>query len=816
MFSDKNVRSKTARSKNGPQSQISSSQISRSRIGRTLIILLQIFLLCIGLLNPLAALPPGLAAMGDDFQALRYNPAALSQGAATGVALGVDYTRLSDESFGLTSVDLFLNSDVYAHNFHLDLSSGILRQRLGVALPIGDFFSLGAAAEFEGMMFEEMDIAASFLLRPIPYLSIGAQGGFESFQDPYIDFSLALRPFTEHVTLGIGSRFDGQIYLPQLLAVIEPVNGIRIDGGYNFHDNSWHVGLSISASILRIGSDVKVRDTFNGGSSYLHLSPNSFDSIITEPPARFVEYKIGRVVDQRRIASGTILASLLASLDSSQELLKTLHEIRALCADPAVTGIVFKESNIQTTLTNYEELRQAFSQCKEEEKSIIFYASSYGNMGYAFAASIADEIYLHRGGRIGLVGYAFILPYVKDFLDELGVEVRVYQSHPGKTVGDTFARQSMSQNAREQYELLLDDYYQLLTEMLSERDLALPTREVIDGGPYLNSEYALEIGLVDGLMYEDEFDTYLKEEYQLPIPRQGGNRVPRAWPDATLTDVALIYAAGRINDGLSIRGLQVGDESIIPAIERAAAADSIAAIVLRIDSPGGSAMASDNIARALAKAAEKKPLLVWMGSAAASGGYFIASPGDSIIASPVTLTGSIGVLAQAPNLKGLSDNLGITWDGVKGSPSADSAGLGGLFRYPTAEEEERVQEMVDGFYEAFVNDVAAYRGADPSDIDDVAQGRVWSGSTALELGLVDKLGGYTVLMEELQNRIGSERIRLIPFEHGDRDLIGEFLFLLTNAALPGLDLTELGAVEELLKHEIQMLYLMPWTVDPQK
>ena len=474
---------------------------------------------------------------------------------------------------------------------------------------------------------------------------------------------------------------------------------------------------------------------------------------------------------------------------------------------------MFKESAIQTTPSNYEELRQAFSQCKAEEKRIIFYGSNYGNLGYAFAASIADEIYIHEGGRVGLSGYAFMLPYIKGLLDELGVEVHVYQSHPGKSAGDSFVSQGMSDAAREQYELILEDYYRLIREMVSRRTLAIPTEEAIDGGPYLNAEEALRIGLVDGLMYEDEFDDYLAENYQVPVPYLDGMRVPRAWPDASLSRVALIYATGRIRDGVTSRGVQIGDASIIPAIERAAADAGIQAILLRIDSPGGSAVASDNIARALAKAAGKKPLLVWMGSTAASGGYYIASPGDIIIASPVTITGSIGVLAQVPNFAGLSENLGITWDGVKSSPSADSESLSSIFRQPTEEEQERIQGSVSRFYDIFVERVAGYRGADPADIDAVAQGRVWSGSHAYNIELVDRIGGYTEVMEELGELLDTDRIRLVPFEHGYINPLADLLSLIAGSVLPGLDLPGLETLDILLKREIQMLYLMPWTVE---
>ena len=236
--------------------------------------------------------------------------------------------------------------------------------------------------------------------------------------------------------------------------------------------------------------------------------------------------------------------------------------------------------------------------------------------------------------------------------------------------------------------------------MIADRPLARSPQETIDQGPYLSAHRALEAGLVDGLLYEHEFDDYLRENYDygaLTTPRSGA-RIERRWPDLSQRRVALIHATGSIVQGQSRRGDEIGDISIIETIDRAAQSAEVAAIVLRVESGGGSAVASESIAQAVARAAQEKPVVVWMGGVAASGGYYIAAPAHAIIAPSTTLTGSIGVVALVPTIVGLSENLGITWDGVRGSPSADFAHPG---REASETERSRLNNLIDNLYDHF-------------------------------------------------------------------------------------------------------------------
>ena len=756
--------------------------------------------LVLGMTWPLDALPPGLAAITDDFQAVRYNPAALPQERAGGVALALNYgTQFPDSLSG----DIFLNGDRAGYQLHIGES---IQQRLGFGIPLVDWLALGGGLTLDDLQFSELDISLSLLVRPWEYLSIGAQATLESFRQPRVDFSLGLRPFTERITIGVGSNYyNQQIALPTILAQIEPADGLRIDGGFNIEDSSWHIALSVALSSARVGSEARVSNgtSFAGGGLWAHIASRNFASIIDSPPGRLVEYHIGALTDQRNFAPD----SLLVSFDPRRELRETLEEIVHLCADPGVRGIVFRKESVFTTLANFEELRQAFNQCKREQKSIIFYHTSYGNINYAFAASIADKIYLHPAGSVGLRGLATIRPYLRELLDEVGIEVTAYRSHPSKSFGSIYTEREMSESERQQIARLYQDYYALLQEMVGQREshLIMSPQETIDAGPYLSAERALANGLVDELLYEDEFERYLEENYDMSplVPIVRGVQMPRQWPNPTTPHVALIYANGGIVNGESIRGEQIGDDSIIATIERAAEDPDIAAIVLRIDSGGGAAQASESIARALSHAAEQKPVIAWMGGIAASGGYYIAAPASTIIASPVTLTGSIGVVALLPTIVGLSEKLGIEWDGVRGSPSAD---FGNPVRPASESEQARLQNLIDTLYGRFVGQVANYRGQEASAIEAVAQGQIWSGTASLEQELVDQLGGYQEVREELKRQLGSSEFELIPFEHGEQGLLRDIGFLVESR----LQLPLPPELEQILRGEIEALFITPW------
>ncbi len=774
------------------------NSISLHKIGARAGVLLGMLLLIAPL--SLEALPPTLSAISDDFQALQYNPAALTQKRAAGVAAAINYGTQFPDSL---SADLFLNGDNVAYQLHL---GSPVRQRLGVGLPLGDFFAVGAALELEELNFSALDIAGSLLVRPWRYISLGTQVTLESLRNPEIEFSLGLRPFTERVTIGVGSRYaNGQVALPTIVAQIEPVDGIRIDGGFDIQDSSWHIALSVAFSNIRTGSEVRVDNgsSFAGGGLWSHIATRNFPSIIDNPPGRFIEYSVGEIVDQRNFAP----TSLLAGFDPRQELVEVLQEIEGICNDPWVRGVVFRKENIITNLANFEELRQAFSRCKSQQKPIIFYHTTYGNVNYAFAAAIADHIFLHPTGAVGLRGLASIRPYLKELLDNIGVEVTAYRSHPTKSFGSIYTASEMGEGERQQIARLFSDYYQLIEEMIDQRksQLTVETRVAIDDGPYLRAERAREVGLVDGLLYEDEFDAFLKENYDYSVLRsfRRAPTIPRQWPDASERQVALIYASGAIVNGQSIRGRQIGDDSIIAAIERASNDGAMAAILLRINSGGGAALASESIARALSEAAQRKPVIVWMGSVAASGGYYIAAPANVIIASPVSLSGSIGVVALAPTIVGLSDTLGIEWDGVRGSPSADFAHPG---RAATAVEQERLQALINRLYQRFVEQVAEYRNAEEVQIDAVAQGLIWSGRAAQQRGLVDTLGGYPEVLEELQRQVGSQHLRLVPFEHSEWGLLRDIGYLVTSYFEPELP----PELEALLRGEIEALFITPW------
>jgi protease-4 len=353
-------------------------------------------------------------------------------------------------------------------------------------------------------------------------------------------------------------------------------------------------------------------------------------------------------------------------------------------------------------------------------------------------------------------GFATILAFFKDAFDKLDVEPQLVRAGKFKSAGEPFIRSDLSDPNRRQIEALLSTVNEHFLGAIAEsRGLSADALDrLATEDALLRADEALDEGLIDGLKYQDEMRSLLRSRLDLPngtdvstIPVDRYRRVPASEANLSPTGtgtVAVIYGQGNIVVGDPSQGpfgnnAQVmGSTPIIEALNQARTSTSTKAVVLRIDSPGGSAAASEAIWRAVERTAQEKPLYVSMGGVAASGGYYVAAPADTIVANATTTTGSIGVFGLLLNAEGLlEDRLGITFDGVTTSPYAD------LYTptKPLSPNERRLLgESIDSVYDTFLQRVADGRDMDTSAVHDIAQGRVWSGADAKEVGLVDTLG----------------------------------------------------------------------------
>jgi protease-4 len=404
-----------------------------------------------------------------------------------------------------------------------------------------------------------------------------------------------------------------------------------------------------------------------------------------------------------------------------------------------------------------EEIRDAIADFRSSGKEAYAYMEYATDKEY-YIASACDKIYLAPPGELFINGLAADVMFFRGSLDKLGIYPDMVQMGKYKTAVETFTRKDMSDANREFMNSWLDDQYNRYVDAIAKArgKSAEDVRKIIDDAPY-SSAKSKELGLVDGVAYRDELEKELKsklgykESEQLSWVRESSyNEVePESLGLNEGEKIAVIYATGEIGSGKSENSPggneSIGSDTLTKALNDARDDKSIKAIVIRVDSPGGSGLASDIIWHAVESAKAKKPVVISMGDVAASGGYYIAAGANKIIAQPSTITGSIGVFAGKPVIKGFYDWLGITNEYLLRGKQA------GMFRESekfTPEERAKFEELVRRMYwEDFVPKVAKGRNKTPEYVDSVAQGRVWTGAQGKERGLVDEFGGLDRAIE---------------------------------------------------------------------
>lgn len=424
-----------------------------------------------------------------------------------------------------------------------------------------------------------------------------------------------------------------------------------------------------------------------------------------------------------------------------------LERIRKAGEDPAVRGIVLHLDDSPLSMAQVQELRALIQQARDAGKTVVAYMDRASSNGAYLLASAADKVFLHPAGEVELVGMAAELTFFRGALDLVGVEPEVVRRAEYKSAYESFTNTESSPANREQMDALLDDLYeQMVAGVAASRAKTVEqVRELVDSGPFTAAE-AEKAGLVDGLLYPDELEARLEglipkyfdldEEYAA-MDGMDGWRSP--W------EVAVVYVAGVINSGDSQSpGLlggerTAGSDTIVRQLDQAREDDSVKAVVLRVDSPGGSAFASDEIWRAVDRLGKEKPVVVSMGGVAASGGYYVAAGATAIYAEPATITGSIGVIGGKFNVEELYGKLGIQYEEYRRGRNAN---LYTISRPWDAEEHATVDRMVAETYRQFKEKVEQGREMDAAKVEELARGRVWSGEDALANGLVDELGGF--------------------------------------------------------------------------
>ena len=447
-----------------------------------------------------------------------------------------------------------------------------------------------------------------------------------------------------------------------------------------------------------------------------------------------------------------------------------LNNIKAAATDPNISGIFLELSTIGTSSANIEEIRNELVEFKKSGKFIVSYAETYSQSAY-YLASVANEIYMFPDGILDIHGMASQNMFYKHLFDKLDIEMQIIrpENNKFKSAVEPYFLDKMSDANREQNTVLLNSIWNKISNDISiSREIDINTINTLadDLTLMFESEAALKYNFIDGLMYRDEIIAKLQQNLNLSNDKKlnliKNTQYAKVRPELYNGEdkIGIVYAEGQIIDGEG-DDTTIGGESLSKAIRAARNDKKVKAIVMRVNSPGGSAMASEVIRREVELAAKEKPVIVSMGNYAASGGYWISSSSDYIFADPNTLTGSIGVFGTVPNLKGfMNDKLGLTFDEVKTNENSD---FGSLTKPLSPYQLKMMKKHVTETYDDFITLVSETRNLSKTFVDSIAQGRVWSGSDAIELGLVDELGGIEQAIAYAAEKAGLESYSIKEF-----------------------------------------------------
>jgi len=444
-----------------------------------------------------------------------------------------------------------------------------------------------------------------------------------------------------------------------------------------------------------------------------------------------------------------------------------LEHIKEAKTDSRIKGVYVDVSAIQGGFASIEEIRNALLDFKKSGKFIIAYSEVYTKGAY-YLASVADKIYVNPEGMVDFKGFSTEIMFFKGALEKLDIDAQVIKVGTFKSAVEPYISDKISKPNREQITSFLGSMYtHFLTNIAISRKIPVDSLSAIANTAAVQTATdAVKFRLVDGVKYKDEVLTELKSLCGIAQKKELrsvsiSDYTPQTkeLSKASADRIAVVYAVGEIVSGEG-DDETMGSENISRAIRTARLDDKVKALVLRINSPGGSSLASDVIWREIELTKKVKPVIVSMGDVAASGGYYIACAADSIFAQPNTITGSIGVFAIIPNMKKFFNNkLGITFDEVKTGKFSEIS----ITRPLSDDERLLLQAEVNNIYKTFTQKVANGRHKTPEFIDKIGQGRVWTGAEAIKIGLVDRLGNIDDAVKSAAKKAGLKEYKLVDY-----------------------------------------------------
>ncbi len=659
--------------------------------------------------------------------------------------------------------------------------------------------------------------------RPKRFLSMGITGEWKEsviwtfIRDnkivvPYLRGGVAVRPFTDRFTLFCdgGYDFDAQDSfdidsLDYSYGIgIEPIDGVILSIKSN-RDFDISAGLEISFGNAKIGGSgtrLEENEEYRGTAAVL-TSLEPYPTFIPKGK-KLVELTLEGSYPEIEEGMRWKWLTIKKRKAPFYELLKKIDDIKER-EDAYGVFVNFKPTLL--SISQIEEIRNGLLDLKRKGKK-VFIARDYYGFGSYWLASCADKIILTPTGSVEMQGIRAKMIYLKGTMEKLGISADIERIGKYKSAAEPFERKDMSEEDKEQTTQYLDDLYKPFVRGIAKgRNMSEEKVEnLINNGVFFNSDAALDLELVDILAHSCELDSVLKNLTGKKVKRVQAEKflknkeVKREWREPDKKKIALIIAEGSILTGKSgkdpIMGKYMGSETISKILEKARKDKSIKAVVFRINSGGGSALASEIIANSIKRLAEKKPVIISMGNVAGSGGYYIACLGTKILADESTITGSIGVIGMKFVIKGLYDKLGISWDIVQ---KGDHADMWSDLRHMTDEEKEKFKEEIEWIYKKFVERVSQGRDTTSAYIDSIGKGRIWSGKSAKDIGLIDEIGGILKAIEIAAEKAGIKdaAVVLYPERTDGFDI---------NMGM-GMNLKMLELLSE------HYLYIMPYTLE---
>ena len=510
--------------------------------------------------------------------------------------------------------------------------------------------------------------------------------------------------------------------------------------------------------------------------------------------------------------------------NSSLGLDEILKAIKHAKSNDNIKGIYLKTGLLQAGVASFEEIRLALEDFKESGKFVYAYIEQTCEQGAYYISSVADSIFMNPSGSLGLYGMSATPVFYTDVLKKIGVEPQIFKVGTYKSAVEPYINTKMSEASKEQtvsymnciWSNLLDDMS--ASRGMSKKDL----NKAIDEFPMMQTaERVIEMGLIDSLCYIPDMKEVLakrsgvesKDMHYVSVREL--NKIPVEGEKYQANKIAVLYTAGQIYD--KSNGMGSGEEivytPVVKELEKLRKDEHVKAVVLRVNSPGGSAYASEQICQAIKELKKVKPVIASMGDYAASGGYYISSNADSIIASPTTITGSIGIFGMFFNAEKLAQKVGLHYDMVKTNRFSD---FGNMMRSMTPGEKALMQANIERGYELFVSRCAVGRGMTPDAIKKVAEGRVWTGEQALGLGLVDKLGYIDDAIEVAANMAGISEYSVVSYPE-KKDPFTSLMEELSGGAQSMMQNRSMEARFENMLQDLQRSCgaqaLMPYTLD---